>query len=67
MLFDVITTLILFGVLSRLKGRRRGDVLDYVSTTATPRRSSIAPSAPRRGIVRSTSPAGKRLSFAGTP
>jgi len=33
MLFDVITALVLFkgfGVLSRLIGRRRGDVLDYI-------------------------------------
>jgi hypothetical protein len=65
MLFDVITTLILFGVLSRLT-RRRGDVLYYVSSTDTPWRSSFEQSASPRRIGRSTRPARKRLSFAGT-
>jgi hypothetical protein len=67
MLFDLITTLILFGVLSRLNGRRRDDVLYYVSNTTAPRRRPIRPSAPRRGSVRSANPARKRVSFAGTP
>jgi hypothetical protein len=54
MLFDVITTLVLFIVLSRLTGRRRGDVLYHVSSTDMPRRSSIGPRATPRRIVRST-------------
>jgi hypothetical protein len=71
MLFDVITTLILFSVLSRLTGRRRGDVLYYVSNTNyvpntnAPRRSSVGPNPSRRGIVRSTGRARKFISFSG--
>ena len=65
MLFDVITTLILFSVLSRLT-RRRGDVLYYVSHTDTPWRSSIGRRASPRRIGRSTRPARKLLGFAGT-
>jgi hypothetical protein len=44
MLFDVITTLILFcgfSVLPRLISRRRGDVLYYVSRPAPLRRSAL--------------------------
>ena len=63
MLFDVIVTLTLFSVLSRLTGRRRGDVLYYVSTADTPRRGSTGQGAPRQGIIRPTRPARKLVSF----
>jgi hypothetical protein len=63
MLFDVIITLTLFSVLSRLTGRRRGDVLYYVSPADTPRRGSIGQSKPRQGIIRSARPARKLFSF----
>jgi hypothetical protein len=70
MLFDVIVTLILFQgltILSRLTGRWRGDVLDYVSNTDTPRRRSIGPGASPRRTVRSTGRTRKRFSFVGPP
>jgi hypothetical protein len=73
MLFDAITTLILFAVFSRLRRRRRADVLYYVSGTNMYRRNPAGPGTSPRGAVRSTRlvsstrPARKRLSFAGMP
>ena len=73
MLFDAITTLILFAVFSRLRRRRRADVLYYVSGTNMYRRSPAGSRASPRGPARSTSLvsstrlARKRLSFAGMP
>lgn len=70
MLFDVIVTLILFqglSVVSRLTGRWRGDVLYYVSSTDTPRRSSIGQRVPPRGVVRSSKRTRKLISFVRLP
>jgi cytochrome c-type biogenesis protein CcmE len=70
MLFDVIITLILFqglGVLFRLTARRRSDVLYYVSSTDSSRRSSIGQRASPRGIVRSGGRARKPFSVARIP
>jgi hypothetical protein len=69
MLFDAITTLILFAVFSRLRRRRRADVLYYVSGTNMYRRSPAGPRGPARSasLVSSTRLARKRLSFAGMP